>query len=44
MLPQTEPFRIIADGAVELEAQVAEVELPKLRLGQGVAVTPARHQ
>ena len=42
MLPQTDPlFRIIADGAVELEAQVAEVELPKLRLGQAVAVTPA---
>ena len=42
MLPQTDPlFRIIADGAVELEAQVAEVELPKLKLGQGVAVTPA---
>jgi HlyD family secretion protein len=42
MLPQTDPlFRIIADGAVELEAQVAEVELPRLKLGQGVAVTPA---
>lgn len=42
MLPQSEPlFRIIADGAVELEAQVAEVELPRLKLGQGVAVTPA---
>lgn len=42
MLPQTDPlFRIIADGAVELEAQVAEVELPKLKLGQAVAVTPA---
>lgn len=42
MLPQTDPlFRIIADGAVELEAQVAEVELSKLKLGQRVAVTPA---
>jgi HlyD family secretion protein len=42
MLPTTEPlFRIIADGAVELEAQVAEVELPGLREGQAVAVTPA---
>ena len=42
VLPQTDPlFRIIADGAVELEAQVAEVELPKLKLGQGVEVTPA---
>jgi HlyD family secretion protein len=38
----TEPlFRIIADGAVELEAEVAEVELPGLKLGQPVAVTPA---
>jgi HlyD family secretion protein len=34
-------FRIIADGAVELEAEVAEVELPGLKLGQPVAVTPA---
>lgn len=42
MLPQSDPlFRIIADGAVELEAQVAEVELPRLKLGQAVAVTPA---
>lgn len=38
----TEPlFRIIADGAIELEADVAEVELPNLRIGQAVAVTPA---
>lgn len=38
----TEPlFRIIADGAVELETEVAEVELPGLKLGQPVAVTPA---
>ena len=42
MLPQTDPlFRIIADGAVELEAQVAEVELPRLKLGQAVAILPA---
>ncbi|WP_293809878.1 efflux RND transporter periplasmic adaptor subunit [uncultured Bosea sp.] len=42
MLPQSDPlFRIIADGAVELETQVAEVELPRLKLGQAVAVTPA---
>ncbi len=34
-------FRIIADGAVELEAEVAEVELPGLKIGQPVAVTPA---
>lgn len=38
----TEPlFRIIAKGAVELEVDVAEVELPQVRLGQPVAVTPA---
>jgi HlyD family secretion protein len=38
----TEPlFRIIEDGAIELEADVAEVELPGLKLGQAVAVTPA---
>lgn len=42
MLPTSEPlYRIIADGAVELEAQVAEVDIPSLRLGQPVAVTPA---
>jgi HlyD family secretion protein len=34
-------FRIIADGAIELQADVAEVELPGLKLGQPVAVTPA---
>lgn len=34
-------FRIIADGAIELEAEVAEVELPNLKIGQKVAVTPA---
>lgn len=34
-------FRIIADGAIELEADVAEVELPHLKVGQAVAVTPA---
>lgn len=38
----TEPlFRIIEDGAIELQAEVAEVELPGLKLGQAVAVTPA---
>lgn len=38
----TEPlFRIIEDGAIELEAEVAEVELPGLKLGQSVAVLPA---
>lgn len=38
----TEPlFRIIADAAVELEAEVAEVELPRLRLDQPVKVMPA---
>lgn len=34
-------FRIIEDGAIELEAEVAEVEIPGLRIGQTVAVTPA---
>ncbi len=34
-------FKIIADGAIELEADVAEVELPNLKVGQAVAVTPA---
>lgn len=34
-------FRIIADGAIELEAEVAEVELPGLRTGQRVAVLQA---
>ena len=34
-------FRIIADGAVELEAEVAEVELPRLKTGMLVQVTPA---
>jgi HlyD family secretion protein len=42
MTPGAEPlFRIVAEGAVELEAEVAEVELPGLKLGQPVAVTPA---
>lgn len=44
-LAATEPlFRIIADGAIELEADVAEVELSSLKLGQRVAVTPAGAQ
>lgn len=34
-------FRLIADGAIELQADVAEVEIPKLKVGQPVAVTPA---
>ncbi|MGE7470445.1 efflux RND transporter periplasmic adaptor subunit [Bosea sp. NPDC003192] len=34
-------FKIIADGAIELEADVAEVELANLKAGQAVAVTPA---
>ncbi|CAM5761094.1 efflux RND transporter periplasmic adaptor subunit [Bosea minatitlanensis] len=42
MLPTSEPlYRIIADGAVELEAQVAEVDIPSLKPGQPVAVMPA---
>jgi HlyD family secretion protein len=34
-------FRIIADGAIELEAEVAEVELPGLKVGQRVSVLQA---
>jgi HlyD family secretion protein len=34
-------FRLIADGAIELEADIAEVELSRIRIGQPVAVTPA---
>lgn len=34
-------FRLIEDGAIELQADVAEVEIPKLKVGQQVAVTPA---
>lgn len=34
-------FRLIEDGAIELQADVAEVEIPKLKVGQPVAVTPA---
>lgn len=38
----TEPlFRLIEDGAIELEADVAEVELPGLKVGQPVAVLSA---
>lgn len=34
-------FRIIADGLVELEAEVADVRLPRVLVGQKVLVTPA---
>jgi HlyD family secretion protein len=34
-------FRIIAEGEIELEAEVADVTLPRLKVGQRVAVTPA---
>lgn len=41
-MASTEPlFRIIADGAIELQADVAEVELAALKPGMKVAVTPA---
>lgn len=41
-MASTEPlFRIIADGAIELQADVAEVELAGLKPGLKVAVTPA---
>jgi HlyD family secretion protein len=34
-------FRIIADGAVELEAEVPEADMPRLAVGKPVQVTPA---
>lgn len=34
-------FRIIADGVVELEAEIADVRLPRVSVGQKVSVTPA---
>jgi HlyD family secretion protein len=34
-------FRIIADGLVELEAEIADVRLPRVAVGQKVLVTPA---
>lgn len=34
-------FRIIADAAVELEAEVPEADIPRLGLGKRVEVTPA---
>ena len=34
-------FHIIADGAIELEAEVAEVDLARIRRGQPASVTPA---
>jgi HlyD family secretion protein len=35
------PFRLIAEGEIELEAEVADVNLPRIAVGQAVAVTPA---
>ena len=34
-------FRIIADGEIELEAEIADVNLPRVTPGQAVMVTPA---
>ena len=34
-------FRIIADGEIELEAEIADVNLPRVSPGQSVMVTPA---
>ncbi len=34
-------FRLIADGAVELEAEVPEADIPRLGIGKPVMVTPA---
>ncbi|WP_332122582.1 efflux RND transporter periplasmic adaptor subunit [Azorhizobium caulinodans] len=39
---RSEPlFRIAKDGAIDLDAEVPEVALPRLAVGQTVAVTPA---
>lgn len=37
-------FRIIADGIVELEADVPEAELPRIRVGQPVSVLVPGHE
>jgi HlyD family secretion protein len=38
----TEPmFRIIANGEIELEAEVSDVDMPRLRVGQLITVIPA---
>lgn len=34
-------FRLIADGAIELEAEVPEADIPRLAIGKPVMVTPA---
>ncbi|MEZ5923090.1 MAG: efflux RND transporter periplasmic adaptor subunit [Hyphomicrobiaceae bacterium] len=34
-------FRLIADGEIELEAEVADVDLPRIEAGQVAIVTPA---
>jgi HlyD family secretion protein len=42
MMGATEPmFRLIAQGAVEMEAEVPEADIPRLTVGNPVAVTPA---
>ncbi|WP_051357360.1 efflux RND transporter periplasmic adaptor subunit [Azorhizobium doebereinerae] len=39
---RTEPlFRIARDGAIDLDAEIPEVALPRVAVGQSVAVTPA---
>ncbi|GGF84813.1 hemolysin D [Azorhizobium oxalatiphilum] len=39
---RTEPlFRIARDGAIDLDAEIPEVSLPRVELGQSVTVTPA---
>ncbi len=37
----TPMFRIIAGGEIELEAEVADVDLPRVKEGQAAVVTPA---
>jgi HlyD family secretion protein len=37
-------FRIIAGGEIELEAEVADIDLPRVEAGQPAHVTPAGHK
>jgi HlyD family secretion protein len=37
-------FRIIADGEIELEAEVADVDRPRVLVGQSARVTPAGYK
>ena len=37
-------FRLIADGEIELEAEVADVDLPRVKQGQAAQVTPVGYK